>query len=337
MDPRARLYPDRRGVAVEAQNPLSERWALEERILGLYPAIPNDLIASMLFSIVFLALLGGCYFVWRLRPYRSLSIYILAVACLVTFLGFAVRAGISNTLVPTRASFMVECMLFIIGQLCTLDAWAMRTRDELVNGLAEREGVDLQAQPTPRSWLLAAKHSWESRIALFSRLLILPLSFLLYLIGYAMTPGPADEHFDGSEGLKVRGAASFLPLVILAIMSLVLVMKACLYTQAWLPVLLYFFASIMLWLPALYAFCLVSIAVDTSSLVISKTFFYTAFGFAQAVCIIILLFLTRRPANWVYDQPTEGDPPPPPGRYAFVPPKWVQHRVCEPGLGGENI
>ncbi|EGG07106.1 uncharacterized protein MELLADRAFT_106149 [Melampsora larici-populina 98AG31] len=258
---------------------------------------------------IFLGLLAGCFVVWRHRPYRSLSIYILATGCFTTFLGFAVRAGISTNPDPSRVSFMVECMLFVIGQLCFLDVWVMRTRDELVDGVSEHEGVDLQAHESPRTWLLAAKHDWDTRLALASRLLIIPLCLLLYLVGYAILPGPQDVRFNSQESLKVRanehsalGGASFLPLSILAIMDIVLVMKACLYSPAWLPTLLLFVASIMLWIPALW------------------------FGFTQAVCIMILLFLTRRPALWAYREPPEGTTPdqPPLPKYAYVPARWTR-------------
>ncbi|KAH9816876.1 hypothetical protein DFH28DRAFT_964815 [Melampsora americana] len=321
-------YHSRR-QAIPPPNSSKATWVIHERVLGLYPTMPNDLIASMLFSIVFLGLLVGCFVVWRHRPYRSLSIYILATGSFTTFLGFAIRAGISTNPDPSRASFMVECMMFIIGQLCFLDVWVMRTRDEIVDGIAEREGVDLQAHESPRTWLLAAKHSWDTRLALASRLLVLPLCLLLYLIGFAILPGPNNENHDNQESLKIRGGASFLPLSILAVMDIVLVMKACFYSQAWLPIVLLFVASIMLWIPAIYSFCLVTITTDTSTLVRSKTLFHAGFGFTQAVGIMIILFLTRRPALWAYREPPEGTAPdqPPLKKYAYVPARWIRGRA----------
>lgn len=79
--------------------------------------------SSMLFSIVFLGLLLGCGVVCRQRAYRSTSIYILSVGTLLTFLGFAIRAGISTSQNPTRLSFVFESMFLIIGEICIV-SWS---------------------------------------------------------------------------------------------------------------------------------------------------------------------------------------------------------------------
>ncbi|MBW0499217.1 hypothetical protein O181_038932 [Austropuccinia psidii MF-1] len=315
LDRRQQAFPSGGGAAVQA-------WALRARVLGLDPAMPNDLIASMLFSILFAVLAGACVFAGRARPYRTLSMYTLFAASVLLFLAFAIRAGIANSTLPTRTSFIVECLFLVLAQLCILDVWIMRSRDELIDFLEFDKKIELRGDAKFRDSIRGALFNSETRFAFVARLIILPLCLLLYLIGYITLPDLATE-LPNTHSSRLRGTASFLTLFLLAMMNVTMIGSACLEKPHWIPQVILFGTAAMLWLPALYAFCLIAITVDSSSIVQSTAFFYAGFGFAHAVAIMTLIAMNRMKRLWVYRvgpdfQPDGGPPPPRP--FYYLPP-----------------
>ncbi|KAI9610191.1 hypothetical protein H4Q26_007191 [Puccinia striiformis f. sp. tritici PST-130] len=168
-------------------------YAIHSRFLGVNPTVPHDLIASMLFCLVFAGLIGGIIFLgYSNTLLRTIQMYTLFAASLFLFLGFAIRAGISNSSIPKKSSFIVESLFFVFGQFCILDAWMMRMRDEMVDFLDHSHRLDLRGPDGWKSILKSVKANPETKCVLTTRILILPLCGILYIVGYASLPNPED-------------------------------------------------------------------------------------------------------------------------------------------------
>ncbi|KAH9472152.1 hypothetical protein Pst134EA_002777 [Puccinia striiformis f. sp. tritici] len=283
-------------------------YAIHSRFLGVNPTVPHDLIASMLFCLVFAGLIGGIIFLgYSNTLLRTIQMYTLFAASLFLFLGFAIRAGISNSSIPKKSSFIVESLFFVFGQFCILDAWMMRMRDEMVDFLDHSHRLDLRGPDGWKSILKSVKANPETKCVLTTRILILPLCGILYIVGYASLPNPEDGLQTGRHG-ATREIASFLVFIAICAMQAISVKRACFNLVPWLPYTILFGISLLLWLPALYAFGLLAVALDTSSFVTSKTFFYVSFGFAQAVAIGGLVVMHRQKRIWEYKVGQESAP-----------------------------
>ncbi|CAH7667844.1 hypothetical protein BY996DRAFT_4576423 [Phakopsora pachyrhizi] len=288
-------------------------YTIHARILGLNPTMPNDLIASMLFAIFFGILVGGCVYVGIDKRYRNFSVFTLFGASVFSFLGFAIRAGISNSIRPSRLSFIAECIFFIIAQILLLDTWVMRSRDELIDFLEYKLKIDLSGKKA-RDSIAGMIFNSETRFAFFSRLVLLPICLILYVAGYFMIPDPANG-IPSDSSSRLRGVSSFLLVFLLTTMNFVMILSACVNLPPWIPQVVLFGTSAMLWIPALYSFCLVAVVIDSSPVVRSKTFFYFGFGVGHGLAIIALLSMTRVEKIWSYRVGPEfshEDGPPPP-------------------------
>ncbi|KAA1097711.1 hypothetical protein PGT21_017735 [Puccinia graminis f. sp. tritici] len=289
-------------------------YAIHSRFLGVNPTVPHDLIASMLFCLIFAGLIGGCVFLGRNPFLRTISMYTLFLASLFLFLAFAIRAGISNSSDPKKSSFIAESLFLIFAQFCILDVWMMRMRDELIDYYDDSYRLDLRGPASLKAIMNSVKKSAETRCVLVTRVVIIPLCVILYIVGYSTLPDPDDPAIVGRHG-STREVASFMVFIVLCTMQAMTLKHACFNLPPWLPYLIFFGMALLLWLPAIYAFCLLAVAPDSSSFVRSKTFFYVSFGFAQAVAIGGLIAMHRQKRIWEYEvgqesAPEEGKEPP---------------------------
>lgn len=286
-------------------------YAIHVRFLGVNPTVPNDLIVSMLFCLVFAGLVGVGIFLGRNPAYRNMPMYTLFATSILFFLAFAIRAGISNSSNPSRSSFIVECLFLVFGQLAILDTWTTRTTDEIVDWLEHKGKLDLRGEADWKSQLRKMCHDPASRWALLTRIIIIPLCVILYIVGYATVPDPVYGAQSGSNN-ATRAIASFLVIIALCTMEAIHLNHACFESPPWIPCAILFAIGIMLWVPALYALCLLATAPDTSSLVRSKTFFYVGFGGVHAIVIAGLILMNRQKRVWEYQAGQE--PPPEEGK-----------------------
>jgi len=283
------------------------QYAIHVRFLGVNPTVPHDLIASMLFCLVFAGLMGGAGFLGRTPAFRSIPLYTLALASLFLFLAFAIRAGIANASDPRKSSFVAQSLFFVFAQLCVLDAWMARIRDEYIDFLDDTNRVDLRGPAGWKSVLNSCKKHSETRWVMVTRGVIWPLCLTLYMVGYATLPSP-DEGLQTDRHGATRQVASFLLFIVLTTMQAMSLKHACFALPPWLPFTILFAISLLLWLPALYAFCLLAVVPDDAAFVKAKTFFYVGYGFAHAAAIGGLLALHRRSRRWKY--PVAQDDPP---------------------------
>ncbi|WAQ86036.1 hypothetical protein PtA15_6A666 [Puccinia triticina] len=140
--------------------------------------------------------------------------------------------------------------------------------------------------------------------------IIVPLCVILYIVGYATLPNPEDGVQAGRRG-ATREVASFTVFIVLCTMQAVSLKHACFQQPPWIPYTILFGIALLLWLPAIYAFCLLAVALDSSSFVRSKTFFYVGFGFAHALAIGILIAMHRQKRMWEYELGQEKEHPEP--------------------------
>lgn len=273
-------------------------WAIHFRFLGVNPTVPYDLIASMLLCLAFVALIGGCVFVARNKMCRTVGLYTVFVASIFFFLAFAIRAGISNSSNPTKSSFIVESLFLVFGQLCVFDAWMERMVDELLDFQDDNKKIDLRGPDTLKGLREVFQKHIETKISLITRVIVVPLCIILYFVGYLTIPDPSVGFQTVSKNVA-RGAASFLIIVMLCTMQLVTLKTACFEQPPWLPFLILYGISLLIWLPAAYAFCLVA-AADTSSFIREKTFFNLSFGLAHILAIAGLIFMHRQKPIWDY-------------------------------------
>lgn len=285
-------------------------YAVHSRFLGVNPTVPHDLIASMLFCLVFAGLAGGCVFLGRNPLLRTISMYTLFAASCFLFLAFAIRAGISNSSSPKKSSYIAESLFLVFAQFSILDVWMMRMRDELIDFYDASYNLDLRGPKDWKSVLNAFKKHAETRCVLVTRTIIVPLCVILYIVGYATLPNPEDGVQAGRRG-ATREVASFTVFIVLCTMQAVSLKHACFQQPPWIPYTILFGIALLLWLPAIYAFCLLAVALDSSSFVRSKTFFYVGFGFAHALAIGILIAMHRQKRMWEYELGQEKEHPEP--------------------------
>ncbi|KNZ61019.1 hypothetical protein VP01_1463g3 [Puccinia sorghi] len=292
---------------------------------------------SMLFCLVFAGLIGGCVFLGRTPAFRAIPLYTLFVASLFLFLAFAIRAGIANSSDPPKSSFVAQSLFLVFAQLCVLDAWMARIRDEYIDFLDDSNRVDLRGPAGWKSLLNMLKEHAETRWVMMTRLLIWPLCLTLYMVGYATLPSPEDGLQTDRHG-ATREVASFLLFIVIATMQALSLKHACFELPPWLPFTILFAISLLLWLPALCeylsptldrspnpapqnadgvfsfplclspdAFCLLAVVPDDASFVKAKTFFYVGYGFGHAVAIGGLLALHRYSRVWEYPLPQDDE------------------------------
>ncbi|POW19054.1 hypothetical protein PSHT_05112 [Puccinia striiformis] len=315
-------------------------YAIHSRFLGVNPTVPHDLIASMLFCLVFAGLIGGIIFLgYSNTLLRTIQMYTLFAASLFLFLGFAIRAGISNSSIPKKSSFIVESLFFVFGQFCILDAWMMRMRDEMVDFLDHSHRLDLRGPDGWKSILKSVKANPETKCVLTTRILILPLCGILYIVGYASLPNPEDGLQTGRHGAhEFLGVHS--DLCDASYFGQARLLQPCtlvtLYDSLWDFTLTLVTRPICIWSsrcgkqvkstitqdmdkkkyedinsPIYFLslrFTKQKKALDTSSFVTSKTFFYVSFGFAQAVAIGGLVVMHRQKRIWEYKVGQESAP-----------------------------
>lgn len=90
----------------------------------------------MLFGILLIAVYFRLY---RTIHFRSFGTYTLALASFSLFLGFSIRAGIANSAVPSRTSFIIECIALVLGQLFVVSSLSMHRRSALTIPDAARQ------------------------------------------------------------------------------------------------------------------------------------------------------------------------------------------------------
>lgn len=196
---------------------------------------------------------------------RYAVIIIMGVACILTGLGFAIRAGVANTssALVSHVTVSTEQIFFMFGELLLIDSHVVMSRD-----LVAKWGVT-----RPSTWIYV------------NHLLVL-VSFILYFISFVRLPYQANATNLPPIDTSLRIAASVLPLFLTVSNALWLPLeKVKSPDMPWLGLGILTLVAWFLAVPAFYAFLAASVSADDSPLVASTTWFYIAFGLLQILAV----------------------------------------------------